>query len=513
MTLDLEKEKKKNIKLAIGVAAIGFFCFFVSYILMFALMFLRPGLLFSLMPIPAMSKDIAGLNDKLYLISKEIDFKDLSFESAKPPKENVTLSILSGNKVSFLQDIKPFDSFSTDGSKIYFFSNGRYSAFDGSQWTEFKTSAIGKNPKGIPSPQGIWVLSEVKNNPELGLITDTETFMMTLPEGFTTDKVKCSGLKHLLWFQGRLYMFWSTDKALNWAAHDGKEWSASQSSEYQGRTKIASDDNTIYLFNEQPSEGMPSISLMTYSGGLWQEAKDLNIAGLHIDWAPLIHRGKPLLFVRGIFTEELYEIEDGNAVNPVKLETGFWGKKFFAKIGLFVLFGNLLFFLFIYLLSLLVGKFKMKTWEKDSKEYEFASLFRRFSAKVIDSVIIMAPVAALMIFIFSGTKSFEHPLRIILVALAAAAYLIFAGFLYHWLLEGIYGKTLGKKICGIVVLKDDFTKCGLLAGFLRNLMRIVDNFFYYLVGVVSMAGTLKWQRLGDMVAGTVVVREKKVKIS
>jgi hypothetical protein len=39
-------------------------------------------------------------------------------------------------------------------------------------------------------------------------------------------------------------------------------------------------------------------------------------------------------------------------------------------------------------------------------------------------------------------------------------------------------------------------------------MRIVDIFFYYLVVVVLMAGTIKWQRLGDIVAETVEVREK-----
>ena len=34
-------------------------------------------------------------------------------------------------------------------------------------------------------------------------------------------------------------------------------------------------------------------------------------------------------------------------------------------------------------------------------------------------------------------------------------------------------------------------------------------FFYYLVGVVSMAGTMKCQRLGDIVAETVVVRNHR----
>jgi uncharacterized RDD family membrane protein YckC len=83
------------------------------------------------------------------------------------------------------------------------------------------------------------------------------------------------------------------------------------------------------------------------------------------------------------------------------------------------------------------------------------------------------------------------------------------GFLYHSLLEGVFGRTLGKKVCGIRVLKADFTPCGLSAGFMRSLLRIVDAFFFYLVAAVSLAGTIKWQRLGDLAADTVVVRDKR----
>ena len=91
----------------------------------------------------------------------------------------------------------------------------------------------------------------------------------------------------------------------------------------------------------------------------------------------------------------------------------------------------------------------------------------------------------------------------------AAALFFIGGYLYHSLLEGLFGQTLGKKLCGIRVLKADFTPCGLSAGFLRNLLRIVDAFFYYLVAAISLAGTFKWQRLGDLVAETVVVRDTK----
>ncbi len=67
---------------------------------------------------------------------------------------------------------------------------------------------------------------------------------------------------------------------------------------------------------------------------------------------------------------------------------------------------------------------------------------------------------------------------------------------------------MGKWICGIMVLRDDFTRCSLGWAFLRNLIRIVDAMFYYFVALICIGATLKWQRLGDLAAGTVVVRVK-----
>lgn len=58
-------------------------------------------------------------------------------------------------------------------------------------------------------------------------------------------------------------------------------------------------------------------------------------------------------------------------------------------------------------------------------------------------------------------------------------------------------------------MKADFSPCGLGAGFLRNLLRIADAFFYYLVAIIAMAANLKWQRVGDVVADTVVVKVRK----
>ena len=124
MPIDLEKEKEKNVKLAIGVAAIGILLFAFIYALMFALMFLKPGLIFSMMPFPSLSREIVPLNEKLYVISKEVDLSGVSFESKKQPDEKFMLGILENNNVSALQVIKPFYSYAQSGNKIYFFGKG-----------------------------------------------------------------------------------------------------------------------------------------------------------------------------------------------------------------------------------------------------------------------------------------------------------------------------------------------------------------------------------------------------
>jgi uncharacterized RDD family membrane protein YckC len=248
---------------------------------------------------------------------------------------------------------------------------------------------------------------------------------------------------------------------------------------------------------------------MYFEDGKWSEAADLGITGLFIDWTAFMHKGKPHLFVRHFFSEDLHTIEHNAISNSTTIGGSFFGKELIGKALILIVGANLIFFLLIFLLSLVVGQYKLRTWTIASEQREFASLFRRFTAKFIDTVVVILPPALVLPYLFTRTGFWSNPVTIIITILVAAGYFLAGGFLYHSLLEGIYGKTLGKKICGIIVLKDDFTKCGILAGFLRNLMRMVDSFFYNLVGVISIAGTMKWQRLGDIVAGTVVVRAEK----
>jgi uncharacterized RDD family membrane protein YckC len=89
---------------------------------------------------------------------------------------------------------------------------------------------------------------------------------------------------------------------------------------------------------------------------------------------------------------------------------------------------------------------------------------------------------------------------------------ILLGFLgmlsYFFLLEGFWdGYTVGKKVFGIKVVKETGEACTIGASIVRNLLRIIDGFFYYVVGFIFMAMSDKRQRLGDRIAGTVVVTD------
>lgn len=68
------------------------------------------------------------------------------------------------------------------------------------------------------------------------------------------------------------------------------------------------------------------------------------------------------------------------------------------------------------------------------------------------------------------------------------------------------GMTPGKKMLGIRVVHDDGTPIGWSASVVRNLLRFVDALpLFYVTGIVSMVVHPEFRRLGDLVAGSVVV--------
>jgi uncharacterized membrane protein SpoIIM required for sporulation/uncharacterized RDD family membrane protein YckC len=85
---------------------------------------------------------------------------------------------------------------------------------------------------------------------------------------------------------------------------------------------------------------------------------------------------------------------------------------------------------------------------------------------------------------------------------------------YYLLFEGLRdGQTPGKRLLGLRAVRDGGYSVGFSASAVRNLMRLVDlqPVFTYAVGITSIGISKTGKRLGDMVAGTLVVRESMVR--
>jgi uncharacterized RDD family membrane protein YckC len=74
------------------------------------------------------------------------------------------------------------------------------------------------------------------------------------------------------------------------------------------------------------------------------------------------------------------------------------------------------------------------------------------------------------------------------------------------------GRTPGKRWTGLRVLRDDGRPVDLLSSAIRNVVRLVDGLpLSYLPAMISILVTKRNQRLGDLAAGTIVVREPRAR--
>jgi uncharacterized RDD family membrane protein YckC len=72
------------------------------------------------------------------------------------------------------------------------------------------------------------------------------------------------------------------------------------------------------------------------------------------------------------------------------------------------------------------------------------------------------------------------------------------------------GRTPGKRWTGLRVVTAEGAAVGPGASVVRNLLRLIDGLpGAYLVGIVMVALTRRHQRVGDLVAGTIVIRERR----
>lgn len=142
--------------------------------------------------------------------------------------------------------------------------------------------------------------------------------------------------------------------------------------------------------------------------------------------------------------------------------------------------------------------------------YRLAGPARRALACLIDLLVCYGTVALLGLVVFlsffgDATSSdvgsaAKAGSGVVLLALFAAQWLYFVAY------EATRGRTLGKRALGMRVVTESGRPIGWRAAALRNLLRAADALpTGYLVGLITMSMSPRFQRLGDLAAGTIVV--------
>jgi uncharacterized RDD family membrane protein YckC len=160
-------------------------------------------------------------------------------------------------------------------------------------------------------------------------------------------------------------------------------------------------------------------------------------------------------------------------------------------------------------------KLTIETPEQTALEFNIAGVGSRFLALALDTLI---QIAAALIFGLGGAIIFRELMPFASGATWAIAllwvllFVIFIG--YFAIFESVWnGQTPGKRMIRIRVIKDTGRPITPSEAVARNLLRLVDQMpvFLYGVGIASALISRQNKRLGDLVAGTIVVREQELR--
>ena len=154
-------------------------------------------------------------------------------------------------------------------------------------------------------------------------------------------------------------------------------------------------------------------------------------------------------------------------------------------------------------------RISVATPEGVTLEMTVAGVGSRFTAGLVDQLLRFAVLGALAILGGVVGEDSEGSGELVLALGFVAIFLVQFG--YDVLFETLAsGRTPGKRWTGLRVVKVGGGPVGFVASTLRNVLRIVDALpGFYLVGILAVLFTRNNQRLGDLAAGTLVVRERR----
>lgn len=143
--------------------------------------------------------------------------------------------------------------------------------------------------------------------------------------------------------------------------------------------------------------------------------------------------------------------------------------------------------------------------------FQAAPVSSRMLAAIIDLVLFVASMA-FMYAIAAPLQSISNGSGVVDYVLVGLYILLFVGIVLAPFLQEAFldGQTIGKKVLGIRVMSLDGSSPSMGAFFTRWLTGLIELFASVgVIGLVSVVMTKYSQRIGDLVAGTVVVQVPK----
>ena len=147
----------------------------------------------------------------------------------------------------------------------------------------------------------------------------------------------------------------------------------------------------------------------------------------------------------------------------------------------------------------------VSTPERVSFDYQVAGLATRGIAQILDLLILAGVLFAVYFFALFELGIGQDSIAG-LIAIIGSFVVIFG---YHWGCEAFWsGQTIGKKVFRLRAVGDRGEPMTFFQAGIRNIVRIVDFLPYgYGVGLVVLFINGKGKRLGDLAAGTIVVKD------
>src|SRR6185436_19037192 len=158
---------------------------------------------------------------------------------------------------------------------------------------------------------------------------------------------------------------------------------------------------------------------------------------------------------------------------------------------------------------------RIDTPEQVALELPIAGIGSRFLAIFVDTLLQVVTYIAAALVLGVGGRRISGLLHLppALISFLPAIFVLI-GFCIYWGYFAFFeiilkGQTPGKRVAGIRVIKDSGRPLDAMSAILRNLLRGIDFLpAFYAVGVTTMILNKHSRRLGDFVAGTVVVHDK-----